>query len=56
MENKAIEFATKKHSGQFRSDKVTPYVEHPKAVAQKCTFLYLFLTGSSFIYLLFFVK
>lgn len=28
----ALELATAKHAGQFRSDRVTPYVEHPKAV------------------------
>ena len=28
----ALDLATFKHAGQFRSDKVTPYVEHPKAV------------------------
>ena len=28
----ALELATYKLAGQFRSDRVTPYVEHPKAV------------------------
>lgn len=28
-----LELATKAHAGQFRRDGVTPYIEHPKAVA-----------------------
>ena len=28
-----LEFATKMHEGVFRKDGVTPYIEHPKAVA-----------------------
>lgn len=32
-EQKALEFATKAHEGQFRNDKKTPYIEHPKRVA-----------------------
>ena len=28
----ALEFATRAHKGVFRWDKVTPYIEHPKAV------------------------
>lgn len=31
---KALEIATKAHEGQFRHDKVTPYIEHPKSVAK----------------------
>ena len=33
----ALELATKYHQGQFRHDKKTPYVEHPKAVAAQFT-------------------
>lgn len=33
----AIKIATKAHEGQFRRDGVTPYIEHPKAVADKFT-------------------
>lgn len=29
-----IAIATQAHQGQFRSDGVTPYIEHPKAVAE----------------------
>ena len=31
--DKAPDFARKAHAGQFRRDGVTPYIEHPKAVA-----------------------
>jgi (p)ppGpp synthase/HD superfamily hydrolase len=31
--DKARDFATKVHEGQFRFDKVTPYIKHPEAVA-----------------------
>jgi (p)ppGpp synthase/HD superfamily hydrolase len=30
---KLLEFATKMHEGVYRKDGVTPYIEHPKAVA-----------------------
>jgi (p)ppGpp synthase/HD superfamily hydrolase len=32
LSEKALEFATKVHAGQFRNDGVTPYIEHCKAV------------------------
>lgn len=35
MIEKAKEFATEAHSGQFRRDGVTPYIKHPKAVAER---------------------
>lgn len=31
----AREIATKAHEGQYRRDKVTPYIVHPKAVADR---------------------
>jgi (p)ppGpp synthase/HD superfamily hydrolase len=33
----AIQIAQEAHKGQFRRDGVTPYIEHPKAVAEKMT-------------------
>lgn len=33
----ALVVATKAHKGQFRHDGVTPYIEHPKAVASMVT-------------------
>lgn len=32
--NFVLEFARRKHEGQFRDDKVTPYIEHPIKVAE----------------------
>lgn len=32
--NTVLEFANKLHKGQFRKDHKTPYIEHPKAVAE----------------------
>ena len=29
LEQKALQFATEAHNGQFRKDEVTPYIEHP---------------------------
>lgn len=34
--SKCLEFATKAHEGQFRWDGVTPYINHPIAVAKSC--------------------
>jgi (p)ppGpp synthase/HD superfamily hydrolase len=31
---KALEIATKAHEGQFRRDKITPYISHPVAVSE----------------------
>ena len=33
-ENKAEQYATKAHDGQFRFDGVTPYISHPEEVAR----------------------
>lgn len=32
--NKVLKFAKKMHKGQYRADKKTPYIEHPKRVAE----------------------
>lgn len=32
--NYVLAYATEKHAGQFRADGVTPYIEHPKLVAE----------------------
>lgn len=37
----ALEIATEGHSGVFRNDKKTPYIEHPKAVAKLAVEAYL---------------
>ena len=34
IEQKAQQFATKAHKEQYRKDKITPYIEHPRAVAK----------------------
>lgn len=41
-----MELATAAHAGQFRHDKKTPYIEHPKAVAE----IALKLVEHSFVY------
>ena len=33
-ENEVLKYAQKKHRGQFRKDEKTPYIEHPKMVAE----------------------
>jgi (p)ppGpp synthase/HD superfamily hydrolase len=35
LKEKALQLATKAHAGQFRRDGVTPYINHPIAVAEK---------------------
>lgn len=35
LTHKALKIATEAHAGQYRRDGITPYIEHPKAVAER---------------------